>query len=314
VVRGISNCLIEAVAATDVAIAIFGESGTGKELVARTIHRSSPRRDAPFVVVNCAAIPAALLEDELFGHVRGAFTDASKDREGLIAAAAGGTLFLDEIGELPILLQAKLLRFLQSHEIRRIGDNVDRHVDVRIVTATNRDLLRAIAQGEFREDLYYRIAVFAVQLPPLRDRPEDIPLLAHHIIGLLKSRVGRSIVGLTPSAVAALARYPFPGNVRELENKLHHAMVVARSEWISVEDLALPEPKVVPTTELHVLDGEFRQCKQQAVAAFETRYVAQLMSLHRGSMTEAAKAAGLDRKQLWSLLKKAGLNRRDFKP
>jgi DNA-binding NtrC family response regulator len=304
---------IEAVAATDVAIAIFGESGTGKELVARTIHRSSPRRDAPFVVVNCAAIPGALLEDELFGHVRGAFTDASKDREGLIAAAAGGTLFLDEIGELPLPLQAKLLRFLQSHEIRRIGDNIDRHIDVRIVTATNRDLERAVANGEFREDLYYRIAVFSVQLPPLRHRPDDIPLLAHHIIGLLTQRIGRNIAGITPQALAALQRYPFPGNVRELENKLHHAMVVARDPWIAIEDLGLPTPQVA--TRPIVIDDShpFRQAKLRAIAEFEKHYVTQLMAAHRGVMTAAANAAGLDRKQLWILLQKAGLSRRDFK-
>ena len=301
---------INMVAATDVAIAIFGESGTGKELVARTIHRSSPRRDAPFVVVNCAAIPAALLEDELFGHVRGAFTDANRDREGLIAAAAGGTLFLDEIGELPLPLQAKLLRFLQSHEIRRIGDDVDRYVDVRVVTATNRDLERAIADGSFREDLYYRIAVFAVRLPPLRERREDIPLLVHHLVARLQGRLGRKFLGASPAALEALARYPFAGNIRELENKLHHAMVVAPGEWIEAEDLGLPTVNAA-TGQLD-LQQPFRELKAVAVAQFEKHYIMELMAATGGNIAQAARQAGIDRKNIWALLKRYGITRASF--
>ncbi len=301
---------INMVAVTDVAIAIFGESGTGKELVARTIHRSSPRRDAPFVVVNCAAIPAALLEDELFGHVRGAFTDATRDREGLIAAAAGGTLFLDEIGELPLPLQAKLLRFLQSHEIRRIGDDVDRYVDVRVVTATNRDLERAIAEGSFREDLYYRIAVFAVRLPPLRERREDIPLLVHHLVARLQGRLGRKILGASPAALEALARYPFAGNIRELENKLHHAMVVALGQWIEPEDLGLPT--VNEATGQLDLQQPFRDLKAAAVAQFEKNYITELMAATGGNIAQAARQAGIDRKNIWALLKRYGFTRASF--
>lgn len=301
---------INMVAVTDVAIAIFGESGTGKELVARTIHRSSLRRDAPFVVVNCAAIPANLLEDELFGHVRGAFTDATRDREGLIAAAAGGTLFLDEIGELPLPLQAKLLRFLQSHEIRRIGDDVDRFVDVRVVTATNRDLIRAIADGSFREDLYYRIAVFALTLPPLRERRSDIPLLVHHLVARLQTRLGRKFHGASPAALEALARYPFPGNIRELENKLHHAMVVAAGEWIEPDDLGLPTVAAAPG-ELD-LAQPFRDLKAEAVAQFERHYIVELMTATGGNIAEAARRADIDRKNIWALLKRYGLERANF--
>lgn len=301
---------INMVAVTDVAIAIFGESGTGKELVARTIHRSSLRRDAPFVVVNCAAIPAALLEDELFGHVRGAFTDATRDREGLIAAAAGGTLFLDEIGELPLPLQAKLLRFLQSHEIRRIGDDTDRFVDVRVVTATNRDLMRAIADGSFREDLYYRIAVFALSLPPLRERRADIPLLVHHLVARLQTRLGRKFHGASPAALEALARYPFPGNIRELENKLHHAMVVAAGEWIEPDDLGLPAIAAAPG-ELD-LAQPFRDLKAEAVAQFERHYIVELMTATGGNIAEAARRADIDRKNIWALLKRYGLERANF--
>ncbi len=301
---------INMVAATDVAIAIFGESGTGKELVARTIHRGSPRRDAPFVVVNCAAIPAALLEDELFGHVRGAFTDATRDREGLIAAAAGGTLFLDEIGELPLPLQAKLLRFLQSHEIRRIGDDVDRFVDVRVVTATNRDLERAIADGSFREDLYYRIAVFALRLPPLRERREDVPLLVHHLVTRLAGRLGRKFHGASPAALEALAHYPFAGNIRELENKLHHAMVVASGEWIEPDDLGLPAVREA-TKQLN-LQQPFRELKADAVATFEKNYIMELMAATGGNIAQAARQAGIDRKNIWALLKRYGVTRASF--
>ncbi|TMQ02808.1 MAG: sigma-54-dependent Fis family transcriptional regulator, partial [Deltaproteobacteria bacterium] len=231
---------IAMVAATDVTVAIFGESGTGKELVARTIHTSSPRHDAPFVVVNCAAIPEALLEDELFGHVRGAFTDATRDREGLLAAADTGTLFLDEIGEMPPPLQGKLLRVLQSQEFRRIGDDQDRRVDVRIVTATNRDLDQLVARGSFRQDLYYRINVFPMHIPPLRDRAEDIALLVHHFIAKHRGRLGKSIEGITPGALRRFASYDFPGNVRELENKVHQAMVVTEGPMLTEADVVLP--------------------------------------------------------------------------
>jgi two-component system, NtrC family, response regulator AtoC len=301
---------INMVAVTDVAIAIFGESGTGKELVARTIHRSSLRRDAPFVVVNCAAIPEALLEDELFGHVKGAFTDATRDREGLIAAAAGGTLFLDEIGELPLQVQAKLLRFLQSHDIRRIGDDTDRHIDVRVVTATNRDLERAIVDGSFREDLYYRIAVFALRLPPLRERRNDIPLLVHHVIGRLQHRLGKSSVGISSAAMAALANYPFPGNIRELENKLHHALVVAAGPMIEANDLGLSSVSL--TGHNFDLHRPFRDLKNEAVAKFERAYIEELLASTGGNIAEAARRAGIDRKNIWALLKRYGMQRLDF--
>ena len=188
------------VAPTDVAVAIYGESGTGKELVARTLHTYSHRSDKPFVVVNCAAIPENLLEDELFGHVQGAFTNATKDRDGLFQTANGGTLFLDEIGEMPLALQVKLLRVLQSQEFRRIGDDRDTQVDVRIITATNRNLEKAIASGAFREDLYFRINVFPMSLPPLRERREDIPLLAHHFLLKHRARVGKRVEGFTSDA------------------------------------------------------------------------------------------------------------------
>ncbi|MBA2544288.1 MAG: sigma-54-dependent Fis family transcriptional regulator, partial [Deltaproteobacteria bacterium] len=298
------------VAATDVTIAIFGESGTGKELVARTIHNSSPRHDAPFVVVNCAAIPETLIEDELFGHVRGSFTDATRDREGLLQAAHTGTLFLDEIGELPLALQAKLLRVLQSQEFRRIGDDQDRRVDVRIITATNRDLDQLVARGSFRQDLYYRINVFPMHLPPLRDRPEDIALLVQHFINKLRGKLGKTITGIAPEALARFSSYEFPGNVRELENKVHQAMVMASEELIREEDVALPAGGASMRIDV---ERPFRVLKQAAIDHFELRYLTELLRVHHGNLTRAAKAAGIDRKNLWALVERHGLDRGRFK-
>ncbi len=302
---------IAMVAATDVTVAIFGESGTGKELVARTIHNSSPRHDAPFVIVNCAAIPENLIEDELFGHVRGAFTDASRDREGLLVAAHTGTLFLDEIGELPLALQAKLLRVLQSQEFRRIGDDQDRRVDVRIVTATNRDLEQLVERGEFRQDLYYRVNVFPLRLPPLRERPEDIALLVHHFVQKYRARLGKVIEGVTAAALARLQAYEFPGNVRELENKIHQAMVVASGTMVEDTDVSVPRPVAAAMR----IDPErtFRDVKQDVIDTFERGYLTELLRIHRGNLAQAARAAGMDRKNLWALVERHGLDREQFK-
>jgi two-component system response regulator GlrR len=302
---------IAMVAATDVTVAIFGESGTGKELVARTIHNASPRHDAPFVVVNCAAIPEALLEDELFGHVRGAFTDATRDREGLLAAAHTGTLFLDEIGELPLPLQGKLLRVLQSQEFRRIGDDQDRRVDVRIVTATNRDLDQLVARGNFRQDLYYRINVFPMHMLPLRDRPEDIALLVHHFIGKYRGRLGKAIDGISPAALRRFASYDFPGNVRELENKVHQAMVVAQGPNITEADVALPAGKSAAVRP--DITRPFRELKREAIDGFERAYLTELLRAHHGNLARAARTARMDRKNLWALVVRHGLDREQFK-
>ena len=302
---------IAMVAATDVTVAIFGESGTGKELVARTIHNTSPRHDAPFVVVNCAAIPEALLEDELFGHVRGAFTDATRDRDGLLAAADTGTLFLDEIGELPMSLQAKLLRVLQSQEFRRIGDDHDRRVDVRIITATNRDLDQLVASGNFRQDLYYRINVFPMHLPPLRERPEDIAILVHHFLVKYRARLGKPIDAIAPDALAKFSAYDYPGNVRELENKVHQAMVVAAGPTLEAHDVALRAPRA--TTARIDVERPFRELKQEMIDGFERTYLTELLRVHQGNLAAAARAAGMDRKNLWALVERHGLDREQFK-
>jgi DNA-binding NtrC family response regulator len=294
---------ISMAAPTDVTVAIYGESGTGKELVARTIHNLSNRHRAAFVVVNCAAIPEGLLEDELFGHVRGAFTDASRDREGLVAAADGGTLFLDEIAEMPLGLQAKLLRVIQGHEFRRIGDDRDRRVDVRFITATNQHIEEAVRVGRFRQDLYYRINVFPLRLPPLRERREDIPLLAHHFLLKHRTKVGKRIEGFTPAALAKLAAHDYPGNVRELENRVHHALVMAQGEQIDRDDVQLGNGISPPLIEID-LSRPFRELKRQVVESFESEYVRALLDANHGNLAAAARQAGMDRKNLWSFVRK----------
>ena len=218
-------------------VLITGESGTGKELVARLLHRASPRAAAPFVAVNCAAIPEPLLESELFGHARGAFTGAADERAGLFEEAHGGTLLLDELGDLPVALQVKLLRVLQEGELRRVGENVARPVDVRVVAATARDLDADVAAGRFRSDLYYRVNVVRLHLPPLRERGEDIPELVRHFVALFNRRLGLAVAGVTPSAMRRLMEYPWPGNVRELENVIERTMVLADGSIIESEHL-----------------------------------------------------------------------------
>jgi two-component system response regulator AtoC len=218
-------------------VLVGGESGTGKELIARALHQHSPRKDGPFIAVNCGAIPATLLESELFGHRKGAFTDANRDRRGLFEEASGGTLFLDEIGELPLVLQVKLLRVLQEEEIRRLGDIQDIKVDVRVVAATARDLVAEVQRGAFREDLFYRLNVVNLHLPPLRDRREDIPLLVAHFLERMNARMGLSIAGVSPEAMRLLVEHEWPGNVRELENTVERAMVLCEGSQIDAESL-----------------------------------------------------------------------------
>jgi two-component system response regulator AtoC len=229
--------MIQRAAEVSTTILIQGESGTGKELIARALHRRSPRAQKAFVAINCGAIPEALLESELFGHKRGAFTDASSDKVGLFEAAHEGTLFLDEVGELPLGLQVKLLRVLQEGVIRRIGETRDRKVDVRVVAATVRDLEAEVKEGHFREDLFYRLHVLMMTVPPLRDRKEDIAILVDHIVAKYNVRLGTSVRGIDEAARKLLLAYHWPGNVRELENLLERAMVLAESEVIGVEDL-----------------------------------------------------------------------------
>ena len=285
---------IEMVALSEVSILIQGESGTGKELVAKAIHDLSSRAEGPFVKVNCAALSENLLESELFGHVRGAFTGAVKDRPGRFEVAHQGTLFLDEIGETSPGLQVKLLRVLQEGEFERVGESRTRKVDVRILAATNKDLRREVAAGRFRDDLFYRLCVVPIDLPPLRDRADDIPLLADHFLKRLASREGRRKV-LSASIHGLLQRYRWPGNVRELENALAHAYVCSAGDVISSE--GLPE---------HILHGEdlFLDAPAQGE---ERRSILAALEGTAWNKGEAATRLGLSRTTLWRRMRDLGI-------
>ncbi len=288
---------IEAVADTPANVLIIGETGTGKELVAHAIHTRSGRADGPLVKVNCASIPDELFESEFFGHVRGAFTGAHRDRVGRFQLADGGTIFLDEVGEIPIELQGKLLRVIQEREFERVGDDTTRTVDVRVIAATNKDLEKAVEAGEFREDLYYRLSVFPVQVPPLRRRADDVMQLAVHFLEQVCREFGRPTPALTQSQVEALRRYDWPGNVRELKNVIERAVILSRGGALRL-DLSLPEtsavaPAVMPVLAgsgaLSVTDTIRADDAQQAAATFLTE--AQMKEQQRANLVAALKAA-----------------------
>ncbi len=280
---------IHKVAPTDATSLILGESGTGKELVARALHKSSPRNNAPFITVNCAAIPDNLIESELFGHEKGAFTGAHETHIGLIEAADGGTLFLDEIGELPLEAQARLLRVLQEKEIRRVGSNQSRIVDVRLIAATNRDLKQRVDEGTFRGDLYYRLNVMEIELPPLRERGNDIIALATHLLQKSCANLNRNLMHLSADARDALMAYHWPGNVRELENVIERAVILTDFDTVRVSELSIPgnkkEHSQSTSNQAQTLDEYFIQ--------FVLEHEAQM------SETELAKQLGISRKTLW---------------
>ncbi|MBI4395558.1 MAG: sigma-54-dependent Fis family transcriptional regulator [Elusimicrobia bacterium] len=304
--------LISQVAQTDATALLLGESGTGKELVARALHFNSPRAGKPFMAIHCGALPETLLESELFGHVRGSFTDALKDRTGLLESAEGGTVFLDEVGEMPPAMQVKLLRFLQEREFRRLGSSAAVKVNVRIVSATHRDLPREVEQGKFREDLYYRLAVVPIHIPPLRDRKEDIPLLTEHFLKKQQERTRRENLSFSPSAMKALLEYRWPGNVRELENAVEHAATLSTESLIGPESLpaALRKAETSPPP-LFEENKPFRDSKQSVVEYFERHYLAELMKRAKGNVTHAADMADMDRKNLQELLKKHAIRKRE---
>jgi DNA-binding NtrC family response regulator len=296
---------------------ILGESGTGKELTARAIHEHSPRRDGSFVAVNCSAIPVELVESELFGHVRGAFTGAITSRPGLFETAHRGTIFLDEVGDLPPAAQVKLLRVLQEGEVKRVGSNETRIIDARVVAATNVDLRERIAQGKFREDLFYRLNVVAIALPPLRERTEDIPLLAFHFLQKYASRTGRDVRRIAPEAMRVLARYRWPGNVRELENAIEHAVVFCRNDMVMPADLPIgpdapgygiaSNDAQLPSQLSGLADLPYREAKLRALGDFETAYFRAVMARSAGNISEAARQAGLDRSNFRRAVKRAGV-------
>jgi two-component system response regulator AtoC len=275
---------------------ITGESGVGKELVARAIHRRSERKNGPFIAVNCGAIPENLLESELFGHKRGAFTDAQADRAGLFEQADGGTLFLDEIGELPLALQVKLLRVLQEETLRRVGDNHDIHVDVRILAATHHDLQSEVKAARFREDLFYRINVLHIHVPPLRERREDIPLLIDHFIAQNNSRLGTTIRAIGPDARRLLLEYAWPGNVRELENTIERAMVLAEGETISEGDLPERIHQARDPIRLQLQSGELSIKRTSRV--IEEVLIRRALTQTKGNRTRAAQLLEISHRAL----------------
>ncbi len=302
--------MVDAVAYSTSTILIQGESGTGKELVARAIHHRSQRRERPFVAVNCSALTETLLESELFGHERGAFTGATATKRGLFEVADGGSIFLDEVGEVPLPTQVKLLRVLQEGEIKRVGANENRRVDVRVIAATNADLAEARKRGQFREDLFYRLNVITLQLPPLRERPEDIPLLATHFLRKYNTRTGKSLQGFRPEVMTLLDGYAWPGNVRELENVVERAVVLGRGNEIEIGDLpeSLRESSTPRRPAGSSLAGlSYRKAKAIALAEFDRRYLRELLAGTAGNLSRAAKQAGMDRSNFRRILKKAGL-------
>jgi two-component system, NtrC family, response regulator AtoC len=277
-------------------VLVAGESGVGKELVARAIHHRSSRRGGPFVAVNCGAIPENLLESELFGHKKGAFTDAVHDRRGLFEEADGGSLFLDEIGELPLALQVKLLRVLEDEKIRRVGDTRDLKVDVRIITATHRDLTAETKAGRFREDLFYRLNVLPILVPPLRDRREDIPLLIDHFVARNNNRLGTSIRGLDTESRRLLFEYPWPGNVRELENTIERAMVLAEGDQIVAQDLPDRLREARDPVQMQLASGELSVKKTMRI--IEEILIRRALQKTKGNRTRAAEVLEISHRAL----------------
>ncbi|MET0503395.1 MAG: sigma-54 dependent transcriptional regulator [Candidatus Binatia bacterium] len=279
-------------------VLIVGESGTGKEIIARAIHQNSSRASGPFIPINCAAIPETLLESELFGYVRGAFTDARKDRRGLFSAAQGGVLFLDEISEIPLNLQAKLLRVIEDKEVRPLGANQGEKVDARLVSACNQDLERLVQEGRFRQDLYYRLNVIRIELPPLRERAEDIPILIEHFLQKFSAQVEREVAGIEPEALAALTDYPWPGNVRELEHTIERAVLLGKEARIGLQDL----PSSLAANSNGPLPLASAVAKTYTLRDLEREYIMRVMESVHGNKTEAAKTLGVDRTTLYRKL------------
>jgi DNA-binding NtrC family response regulator len=326
--------LVSKVAPTDSTVLIIGESGTGKELVARALHLQSRRPDGPFVPVNVGAIPESLIESELFGAARGAFTGATSDRAGLVEEADRGTLFLDEIGDMPLSTQVKLLRVLENSEVRRLGDTTTRLVDVRVIAATHRDLQAEIEAGRFRQDLYYRLNVVQIDLPPLRERREDIGLLASYFLERFGRRAQREGLRFTPDAMDLLERYDYPGNVRELENAVEHAVAVAESPLLRAADLptAVRAPRLLPTHDGAAAESprasrpaasrsraDDREMSEEpagagrrelSLADVEREHIATVLEKHRSNVTSAAKQLGISRTTLWRKMRAYGIGRK----
>lgn len=304
------------VAARDTSILITGESGTGKELIAQAVHFHSDRKDGKFVAINCGGLPESILESELFGYRKGAFTGASENRQGLLEAADGGTLFLDEVGNLPMNVQKTLLRFLQEKEFRRVGDTNSTRVDVRIISATNADLKEGVRIGAFREDLYYRLNVVNLHLPPLRDRVDDIPLLAAHFIHLQNQKFGTAVKAFERDAMQILCTFEWPGNIRQLRNVIEACMAMEGSDYITLDTLGqvidLPEGRVVPKTVMAgpVLSDDLPFT--EALERFERDLLCDLLRKHAGAVDQAAREAGMNVATMYRKIKKYGLRKEEY--
>lgn len=282
--------IVRSVMDTQTTVLVLGESGTGKELVARALHYNSSNRDRPFVALFCGALPESLLESELFGHKQGAFTGATRDKKGLFEEAEGGTIFLDEIGDISPKIQALLLRVLQEREIRRVGETRVRKINVRVIAATNKNLLEEVKAGRFREDLYYRLNVISIHMPPLRERGHDIILLAQHFLDRFAKETNRQVVGFTQEALDSMLAYDWPGNVREMENTIERAVLLTKNEYLTPEDLGLDRL-------------EQPMAEAQTLREFERRFVERVLAKHNGNITETAKALGVSRRWLHYRLK-----------
>ena len=296
--------LIAKVAPTESTVLITGESGTGKEMVATAVHLQSRRAHRPFVTVNCAAIPESLFESELFGHVRGSFTGAIADKVGLLKEADGGTVFLDEVAEMPLAVQPKLLRALQNGEVRRVGDTESIRLDVRVIAATNRDLKRSLEEGRLREDLYYRLSVFQIELPPLRERREDIPLLANYFRERFARRLRKRVTRFSERAQYYLIHYDYPGNVRELENAIERAVTLAEGSEITHFDL--PPSMREASVPLLREGNAFPYSETMTIAQLEAEHIRRVLTHYSGNTTKAARSLGISRSTLWRKIKEYG--------
>ena len=297
--------LIRKVAPTDSTVLLLGESGTGKEVVANTLHRLSWRRDKPFIAINCAAMPEGLLESEMFGHVKGAFTGADRDKRGLFTEADGGTVFLDEIGDMPAITQAKVLRVLQNGEIRPVGSTAVQRVDVRVIAATNRDLVELTAKNAFREDLYFRLNVVQIRIPPLRERMDALPALINHFLNRHNARFRKHVRGLDDHAMTLLGHYAFPGNVRELESIIAHAVIMADEDLIRARDL----PEQVQRGSAPRLALPYRAGDSLlTLSEMEAEHIRAALGQFRGNQTSAAKALGISRSTLWRKMREYGID------
>ncbi len=298
--------LIARVANTGSTVLITGESGTGKELVARAIHYNSPRKDLPFVVVDCTTIPETLIESELFGHAKGAFTGASENKNGLLEMANGGTIFLDEIGNLNIQTQAKLLRVLQEREFRPLGEKKTIHIDVRFISATNKDLRVMTKEGSFREDLFYRLNIFPIHIPPLRDRKEDIPHLSHHFLEKYGEELNKRVTHITAEAMRLLVLYPWPGNVRQLENAIQRAVIMCQGKTLKPEHLTsldLPSEEAVPRT-VEELKEKKKDLRLKSVESIEKAFIMEALRRNEWNISRASSDVGMQRTNFHTLMKK----------